>query len=111
MLPLLTRDFIDGALIGKSVSTLMRVVALFAGVTLASFFVNVISGLRYTRVSADILFDMRLELYRQATEKFLVRRNIVYLYHRNYIVAFPKNLKGYRAVPDGLIRLKGVSWN
>jgi len=63
-LPLLTRDFIDGALIGRSVSTLLRVVALFAGVTLASFFVNVISGLRYTRVSADILFDMRLELYR-----------------------------------------------
>jgi len=26
-------------------------------------------------------------------------------------VAFPKNLKGYRAVPDGLIRIKGVSWN
>ena len=63
-LPLLTRDFVDGALIGRSVSTLLRVVALFAGVTLASFFVNVISGLRYTRVSADILFDMRLELYR-----------------------------------------------
>jgi hypothetical protein len=34
----------------------------------------------------------------------------VYLYHQNYIVAFPKNLKGYKAVPDGLIRLKGVSW-
>jgi peptide/nickel transport system substrate-binding protein len=52
----------------------------------------------------------RFELYRQATEKFLARRNIVYLYHRNYIVAFPKNLKGYKPVPDGLIRLKGVSW-
>ena len=25
---------------------------------------NVVSGLRYTRVSADILFDMRLEMYR-----------------------------------------------
>jgi peptide/nickel transport system substrate-binding protein len=29
----------------------------------------------------------------------------------NYIVAFPKNLKGYKAVPDGLIRVKGASWN
>ena len=23
----------------------------------------------------------------------------------------PKNLKGYKAVPDGLIRIKGASWN
>ena len=36
----------------------------FAAVTVASFAVNVVSGLRYTRVSADILFDMRLEMYR-----------------------------------------------
>ena len=63
-LPLLTRDFVDGALIGKSAATLFRVVGLFTGVTVASFLVNVVSGLRYTRVSADILFDMRLELYR-----------------------------------------------
>src|SRR5262249_871305 len=33
-------------------------------VTMLGFAVNVVSGLRYTRVSADILFDMRLELYR-----------------------------------------------
>jgi ATP-binding cassette subfamily B protein len=42
----------------------VRVAILFAAVTVASFVVNVVSGLRYTRVSADILFDMRLELYR-----------------------------------------------
>ena len=30
----------------------------------ASFVLNVVSGLRYTRVSAEILFDMRLALYR-----------------------------------------------
>ncbi|MGH7321733.1 MAG: ABC transporter substrate-binding protein [Candidatus Rokuibacteriota bacterium] len=53
----------------------------------------------------------RVELYRQAGEKFSQRRNIVYLYHTNYIVAFPKALKGYKAVPDGLIRLKGVTWD
>jgi peptide/nickel transport system substrate-binding protein len=52
----------------------------------------------------------RGELYRQAFEKFAARRNILYLYHLNYIVAYPKNLKGYKAVPDGLIRMKGVSW-
>jgi peptide/nickel transport system substrate-binding protein len=53
----------------------------------------------------------RVELYRQAMDKVGARRNIIYLYHRGYIVAFPKNLTGYRAVPDGLIRIKGVSWN
>jgi peptide/nickel transport system substrate-binding protein len=53
----------------------------------------------------------RVDLYKKALDKIGVRRNIIYLYHRGYIVAFPKNLTGYRAVPDGLIRLKGVSWN
>ena len=53
----------------------------------------------------------RTALYRQAVEKFAFgRRNILYLYHLNYIVAYPKNLKGYKGVPDGLIRIKGASW-
>jgi hypothetical protein len=34
----------------------------------------------------------------------------VYFYFQNYITAFPKNLKNYKAVPDGLIRIKGTSW-
>jgi peptide/nickel transport system substrate-binding protein len=54
----------------------------------------------------------RIELYRQAIEQMVgVHRGILYLYHLNYIVAFPKNLRGYKANPDGLIRLKGVTWN
>jgi peptide/nickel transport system substrate-binding protein len=53
----------------------------------------------------------RISLYRQAIDKFAFgRRNILYLYHLNYIASYPKNLKGYKAVPDGLIRIKGVSW-
>ena len=52
----------------------------------------------------------RTALYREAMDHILARRNIVYLYFQNYIVAFPKNLKGYKAVPDGLIRIKGTSW-
>ncbi|HZP48257.1 MAG TPA: ABC transporter ATP-binding protein [Vicinamibacterales bacterium] len=63
-LPLLSRDFVDTALIGRNMTALFRIVALFAAVSIASFLVNVVSGLRYTRVSADILFDMRLEMYR-----------------------------------------------
>jgi ATP-binding cassette subfamily B protein len=63
-LPLLTRDFFDRALLGRDLATLVRVALLFAGVTVAGFVVNAASGLRYTAVSADILFDMRLEMYR-----------------------------------------------
>jgi ATP-binding cassette subfamily B protein len=63
-LPLLTRDFFDGALIGRDLQTLIRVAVLFTVFAAASFVVNVVSGLRYTRVSADILFDMRLQMYR-----------------------------------------------
>jgi peptide/nickel transport system substrate-binding protein len=55
--------------------------------------------------------DQRRALYKEATDMFTARRNIIYVYHPNYIVAFPKNLKGYKAVPDGLIRIKGTSWN
>jgi peptide/nickel transport system substrate-binding protein len=54
----------------------------------------------------------RFELYQKAIDRFVgTTRSIIYLYHLNYLVAFPKNLKGYKAVPDGLIRLKGVTWN
>ncbi|HLE42579.1 MAG TPA: ABC transporter substrate-binding protein, partial [Methylomirabilota bacterium] len=54
----------------------------------------------------------RFDLYRQAIDRFAgVHRNIIYLYHLNYIVAYPKNLKGYKSVPDGLIRIKGATWN
>ncbi len=53
----------------------------------------------------------RTQLYREAIDKLSARRNVIYLYHLNYIAAYPKNLKGYKAVPDGLIRIKGASWN
>jgi ATP-binding cassette subfamily B protein len=75
-LPLLSRDFFDRALIGKDVTTLIRVVLLFTLVSVLSFAANVVSGLRYTRVSADILFDMRLEMYRhlqRLSPRFYVR--------------------------------------
>src|SRR4030095_10283284 len=43
---------------------------------IAGFVVNAFSGLRYTAVSADILFDMRLEMYRhlqRLSPRFYVR--------------------------------------
>jgi len=63
-LPLLSRDVFDGALLGHDAGRLLRIVGLFALISIVSFALNVISGLRYTRVSADILFDMRLVMYR-----------------------------------------------
>jgi ATP-binding cassette subfamily B protein len=63
-LPLLSRDVFDGALLGHDAGRLVRICALFALISVGSFGLNVSSGLRYTRVSADILFDMRLVMYR-----------------------------------------------
>jgi ATP-binding cassette subfamily B protein len=78
-LPLLSRDFFDRALLGRDLQTLVRVTLLFSAVTVASFIVNALSGLRYTAVSADILFDMRLEMYRhlqQLSPRFYARTRL-----------------------------------
>jgi peptide/nickel transport system substrate-binding protein len=53
----------------------------------------------------------RRALYREAIDLVAARRNIIYLYHPHYIAAHARNLKGYRPVPDGLLRLKGTTWN
>ncbi len=63
-LPYLSKELVDRALIARDAGALVRIVLLFIGITLASFALNVASGLRYTRVSAEILFAMRLDLYR-----------------------------------------------
>ncbi|MCC7126019.1 MAG: ABC transporter ATP-binding protein [Acidobacteria bacterium] len=62
--PYLTRDLVDRALVGRDLVALRRIVGLFAVLGVLSYVLNVVSGLRYTRVSAEILFDMRLDLYR-----------------------------------------------
>jgi peptide/nickel transport system substrate-binding protein len=64
--------------------------------------------LNKAREVSDI--GQRTALYREANDLLLARRNIVYVYFQNYIVAYPKSLKGYKAVPDGLIRIKGTTW-
>ena len=64
VVPLLSRSLIDDALLAGDRAVLVRIVALFVGLTGLGFLLNVASGLRYTRVSAEILFDMRLDLYR-----------------------------------------------
>ena len=63
-IPLLSRSLVDDAILGGDAAALRRIVLLFVAVTAVGFGLNVWSGLRYTHVSADILFDMRLVLYR-----------------------------------------------
>ena len=62
-IPYLSKDLIDSALLGRDLGALGRLVLAFAALGGLGFVLNVSSGLRYTRVSADILFDMRLALY------------------------------------------------
>lgn len=61
-MPILSRTLVDDALIGRDMRALLWTIGGFLGLTGASFLLNVASGLRYTRVSADILFGMRLEV-------------------------------------------------
>jgi ATP-binding cassette subfamily B protein len=62
-LPYLTKALVDEALLARDIAALREVVLLFVVAGLLGFVLNVVSGLRYTRVSADILFDMRRDLY------------------------------------------------
>jgi len=64
-IPYLARMLIDRALLGGDRATLVRIILMFAGLTSVTFVLNVVSGLVYTRVSANVLFDMRLGLFRQ----------------------------------------------
>jgi len=63
-LPYLSKDLVNRALLGRDWHALLTIMAWFLAITLAGFVLNMVSGLRYTRVSAEILFDMRLALYR-----------------------------------------------
>src|ERR671912_2640394 len=62
-IPYLSKDLIDRALMGRDLDALRRIVYWFVALGVLGFVLNVTSGLRYTRVSAEILFDMRLALY------------------------------------------------
>lgn len=64
VVPYLSKLLIDDGILAGDFGALVRIVGLFMGVTLLSFAINAWSGIRYTGVSADILFDMRVALYR-----------------------------------------------
>jgi len=62
-LPYLTKILVDDALIAQSGAALRETVLLFVAAAAVSFVLGVVSGLVYTRLSAEVLFDMRRDLY------------------------------------------------
>jgi ATP-binding cassette subfamily B protein len=62
-LPYLSKSLVDRALLGRDARALGQILLAFIGITVLSFLLNMASGLRYTRISAEILFDMRVALY------------------------------------------------
>src|SRR5690606_245446 len=55
--------------------------------------------------------DERADLYRQALERYLPNRHIVYLYHQQLFFPHTARLEGFQAYPDGIIRFQGVTLN
>jgi ATP-binding cassette, subfamily B, bacterial len=79
VLPYLSKLIVDDAILAADFGALLRLVGLFLGITAVSFVFTVLAGMRYTKVSAHILFDMRLELYRhlqRLSPRFYARRQL-----------------------------------
>src|SRR6202050_3819922 len=62
--PYISKLLIDDALAKRNLNMLLVVSALMFGVTVLGFVLNILSSYQYVRVSAAMLFDMRLALYR-----------------------------------------------
>jgi len=62
--PYISKLLIDDALLKRNLHMLMVVSGLMLGVTVVGFVLNILSSYQYVRVSACVLFDMRLALYR-----------------------------------------------
>jgi ATP-binding cassette subfamily B protein len=62
--PLISKLLIDVALPHRKWTTLLEVVGLMFAATVLGFALNILSSYQYVRVSAAMLFDMRLALYR-----------------------------------------------
>ncbi len=60
--PFLSRVLVDRALLGRDLRLLGIIIAGFLLLTAVSLICTAVAGLRYTRVSADILFEMRLDV-------------------------------------------------
>jgi ATP-binding cassette, subfamily B, bacterial len=62
--PFISKLLIDNALLHRDWAKLLQVAGLMFGATVLGFALNILSSFQYVRVSASMLFDMRLALYR-----------------------------------------------
>lgn len=62
--PYISKLLIDDALLKHNFRMLLIVSGLMFGVTVLGFVLNILSSYQYVRISASVLFDMRLALYR-----------------------------------------------
>jgi ATP-binding cassette, subfamily B, bacterial len=62
--PYFSKLLIDSALLRGDMRALVWVAGLMAGFTIAGFALNIVSSYQYVRISAQLLFEMRLTLYR-----------------------------------------------
>ena len=54
-------------------------------------------------------FEERKAIYEKVAHKVLDNENIIYLYHRRILVAHTDRLTDYKQVPDGIVRVVGIS--
>jgi peptide/nickel transport system substrate-binding protein len=54
-------------------------------------------------------FEERKALYEKIARKVLDEENIIYLYHQRILVAHTARLTGYKQVPDGIVRVVGIT--
>ena len=54
-------------------------------------------------------FEERKAIYEKVARKVLDEESIIYLYHRRILVAHTDRLSGYKQVPDGIVRVVGIS--
>src|SRR5258708_32549232 len=62
--PYISKLLIDRALVPRDMHALVVIAGLMLGVTLLGFLLNIASSYRYVQISAAMLFDMRLALFR-----------------------------------------------
>src|ERR1700733_11456206 len=77
--PYISKLLIDDALLKHNFRMLLIVSGLMFGITVLGFVLNILSSYQYVRISASVLFDMRLALYRhlqRLSPRFWARRKL-----------------------------------
>jgi len=77
--PYFSKLLIDSALLRRDMRALFWIAGLMAGFTIAGFALNIVSSYQYVRISANLLFDMRLALYQHlqaCSPRFWTRNRI-----------------------------------